>query len=237
MTIFFIKRSRLAPFETRTQKFGFRMVKTKWPTQPRPFYTNFFYDPFLLIKRSRLALGHDVWVSNGPAFKCLGPVKNDHSKPGTVRLSDGNCTQYEFQFSNGRLPSYFQSVNSMVSSLDSCMFILFFYIKWSSLTIQISDRKQNGTNHSKSRPFDYRTLFLDLNMYWTGPIFGWQMYKQICHLKQVFYSPFRVSTHCALFWPQFSVFMFYQLFTFQGLIFSCFYSNSTTYKNMKTRKH
>ena len=29
MTLFFIKRSRLAPFETLTQKSGFRMVKNK----------------------------------------------------------------------------------------------------------------------------------------------------------------------------------------------------------------
>jgi hypothetical protein len=32
INLFFIKRSRLAPFETRTQKSRFRMVKTKWPT-------------------------------------------------------------------------------------------------------------------------------------------------------------------------------------------------------------
>ncbi len=43
------------------------------------------------IKRSRLVLGHDVRVSNGPAFKCPGPVENDHSKAGPVRLSDGYC--------------------------------------------------------------------------------------------------------------------------------------------------
>jgi hypothetical protein len=44
------------------------------------------------MKRSRLILGHDVRVSNGLAFKCPGPVQNDHSKAGTVRLSDVYCT-------------------------------------------------------------------------------------------------------------------------------------------------
>jgi hypothetical protein len=38
-----------------------------------------------------LVLGHDVRVSNGPAFKCPGPVENDHSKAGMVRLSDAYC--------------------------------------------------------------------------------------------------------------------------------------------------
>jgi hypothetical protein len=50
-----------------------------------------FFDSFF-IKRSRLILGHDVWISNGPAFKCPGPVQNDHSKAGTVRLWDVDCS-------------------------------------------------------------------------------------------------------------------------------------------------
>jgi hypothetical protein len=47
-----------------------------------------FFMALFFIKRSRVVLGHDVWVSNGPAFKCPGPAEIDHSKAGMVRLSD-----------------------------------------------------------------------------------------------------------------------------------------------------
>ncbi len=46
------------------------------------------------IKRSRLALRHDVRVSNVPAFKCPGPAEIDHSKAGTVQVSDVYCILY-----------------------------------------------------------------------------------------------------------------------------------------------
>ncbi len=43
-------------------------------------------------KRSRLALGHDVRLSNVPTIAWSGPVQNRHSKAGTVRLSVVYCT-------------------------------------------------------------------------------------------------------------------------------------------------
>ncbi len=43
---------------------------------------------FFMPKRSSFLLGLFFRLSNGPAFKRSGPVENDHSKAGTVRLSD-----------------------------------------------------------------------------------------------------------------------------------------------------
>jgi hypothetical protein len=56
-----------------------------------------FFMTLFFIKPSRLILGHDVRVLNGPAFKCPGPIENDHSKAGTARLSDA----YSIIFQSG----------------------------------------------------------------------------------------------------------------------------------------
>jgi hypothetical protein len=53
---------------------------------------NILFITLFFIKWSRLILEHDVRVSNGPTFKCPGPVENDHLKPELVRVSDAYCS-------------------------------------------------------------------------------------------------------------------------------------------------